>query len=192
MEEYQLLLQEIQACRACPLCQARMHTVPGDGNLNADIMIIGEGPGAEEDKQGLPFVGAAGKLLDQMLDTIGLTREQVYISNIVKCRPPANRVPKPDEVAACIGYLEKQIEMVNPKIIVLLGATALNNWFSKDMRITKVRGQWFEKQGRHVIATFHPAALLRDPRKKPDSFDDFLSIKQKLSEILSVCNNYVI
>ena len=183
MEEYQLLLQEIQACRACPLCQARMHTVPGDGTLNADIMIIGEGPGAEEDKQGLPFVGAAGKLLDQMLDTIGLTREQVYISNIVKCRPPANRVPKPDEVAACIGYLEKQIEMVNPKIIVLLGATALNNWFSKDMRITKVRGQWFEKQGRHVIATFHPAALLRDPRKKPDSFDDFLSIKQKLSEI---------
>ena len=92
-------------------------------------------------------------------------------------------MPKPDEVAACIGYLEKQIEMVNPKIIVLLGATALNNWFSKDMRITKVRGQWFEKQGRPVIATFHPAALLRDPRKKPDSFDDFLSIKQKLSEI---------
>ena len=174
---------ECLACRRCELCTDRTHVVFGQGVQTAEVLFVGEGPGQSEDEQGLPFVGAAGKLLDQMLDTIGLTREQVYISNIVKCRPPANRVPKPDEVAACIGYLEKQIEMVNPKIIVLLGATALNNWFSKDMRITKVRGQWFEKQGRHVIATFHPAALLRDPRKKPDSFDDFLSIKQKLSEI---------
>ena len=181
--DWKALREECLDCRRCGLASTRTHVVFGVGSTDAEVMLIGEGPGAEEDKQGLPFVGAAGKLLDQMLDTIGLTREQVYISNIVKCRPPANRVPKPDEVAACIGYLEKQIEMVNPKIIVLLGATALNNWFSKDMRITKVRGQWFEKQGRHVIATFHPAALLRDPRKKPDSFDDFLSIKQKLSEI---------
>lgn len=182
-KEYQALLQTVQNCQACPLCQARTHVVPGDGDLNAKLMIIGEGPGAEEDKQGVPFVGAAGQLLDQMLDTIGLTRQDVYISNIVKCRPPANRTPKPDEAAACLGYLEKQIELVDPKIILLLGATALNCWFSKDMRITKVRGQWFEKQGRQVIATFHPAALLRDPRKKPDSFEDFLSIKQKYMEI---------
>ena len=183
MENYQALLQEIEACQACPLCQARTNVVPGDGNLQAKIMFIGEGPGAEEDKRGFPFVGAAGQLLDQMLDTIGLRREDVYIANIVKCRPPANRVPEPDEVAACMGYLERQIEIVDPKIIVLLGATALNHWFSKDMRITKVRGQWFEKQGRQVMATFHPAALLRDAKKKPDSFEDFLSIKQKLLEI---------
>ena len=149
MENYQALLQEIETCQACPLCQARTNVVPGDGNLQAKIMFIGEGPGAEEDKRGVPFVGAAGQLLDQMLDTIGL----------------------------------RQIEIVDPKIIVLLGATALNHWFSKDMRITKVRGQWFEKQGRQVMATFHPAALLRDAKKKPDSFEDFLSIKQKLLEI---------
>ena len=131
MENYQALLQEIETCQACPLCQARTNVVPGDGNLQAKIMFIGEGPGAEEDKRGIPFVGAAGQLLDQMLDTIGLRREDVYIANIVKCRPPANRVPKPDEVAACMGYLERQIEIVDPKIIVLLGATALNHWFSK-------------------------------------------------------------
>ena len=175
--------EELQQCRNCGLCEGRTQAVLGAGVPNSRIVIVGEGPGRNEDEQGKPFVGRSGQLLDQMLDTIGLRREDVYIANIVKCRPPANRVPKPDEAAACMGYLKRQIEIVDPKIIVLLGATALNHWFSKDMRITKVRGQWFEKQGRQVMATFHPAALLRDAKKKPDSFEDFLSIKQKLLEI---------
>ena len=177
---YQELLEEIANCHACPLCEGRIQTVPGTGSLNARLMIIGEGPGAEEDKQGIPFIGAAGKLLDDMLDSMGIQRQEVYIANIVKCRPPQNRAPKDQESEACADFLERQIELVDPEIILLMGATAIQNYLSKDMRITKDRGKWMEKDGRKVLATFHPAALLRDPRKKPDSFHDMLLIKRGL------------
>lgn len=177
---YQQLLEEIEHCKACPLWEGRNRTVPGTGSLNARLMIIGEGPGAEEDKQGVPFVGAAGKLLDNMLDAVGILREEVYIANIVKCRPPQNRAPKDDESAACADFLSRQVELVDPEIILLMGSTAIQNYLSKDMRITKDRGKWMEKDGRKVLATFHPAALLRDPRKKPDSFFDMLLVKRGL------------
>ncbi len=183
MKEYEELVSEIETCRRCRLCESRTNTVPGEGALDARLMVIGEGPGAEEDKQGRPFVGLAGRLLDNMLDSIGLERKQVYIANIVKCRPPKNRAPKEDEADACIGFLERQIEIINPDIILLLGATALNYYLSKELKITKARGVWYTRDGRDVIATFHPAALLRDPSKKPISFEDMLEIKKKLNGI---------
>ena len=139
-------------------------------------MIIGEGPGAQEDAQGRPFVGRAGKLLEQMLDSIGLDRKTVFIANVVKCRPPKNRAPRPEEAAACLPYLREQIELIDPDIILLVGATALNHVLDKSLRITKTRGKWFELSGRPLIATFHPAALLRDPNKKVDTFKDMLAI----------------
>ena len=180
MNEYEKLVEEIAVCTRCGLCESRKNVVVGEGNLHADLMVIGEGPGANEDEQGRPFVGQAGKLLDQMLDAVGLRREDVYIANVVKCRPPGNRVPKDEEAAACLPYLYRQIEMVNPKVILLMGATALNQYVSKQLRITKQRGQWMEKDGRPVLATFHPAALLRDPSKKPVSFLDMIEVKKKL------------
>ncbi len=183
MEREQLhaaLLEEISGCQRCRLCEGRTHVVPGEGNLWARLMIIGEGPGANEDAQGRPFVGRAGQLLDEMIECIGLQREEVYICNVVKCRPPQNRAPKDDEAQACMPYLERQIELVQPEVILLMGATALNQYVSRDLRITRTRGQWLEKDGRPVLATFHPAALLRDASKKPDSFMDMLAIKRKL------------
>lgn len=186
MTEFMLLQQEIERCEKCALSESRTHAVVGEGDVQARLMLIGEGPGAEEDKQGRPFVGAAGKLLDQMLDAIGLARENVYIANIVKCRPPQNRAPKPDETNACIGYLLRQIRLIQPDVMLLLGATALNAVLSKDLRITKDRGKWMKFEGRDVLATFHPAALLRDPSKKPLSFDDMLAVKIRLEQ-----NRYV-
>jgi len=174
----------IASCSLCGLCESRTNTVPGTGNHSARIMIIGEGPGAQEDAEGKPFVGAAGKLLTDMLDAVGISREEVYIANIVKCRPPKNRVPAPDEANACLPYLMEQISVVDPDIILLLGATALKYYLSADLRITKDRGKWFTKDDRWVLATFHPAALLRDPSKKPLSFEDLVTLKRKLNEII--------
>jgi len=154
-------------CTQCPLHETRINAVFGEGDINADILIIGEGPGANEDKLGRPFVGRAGKLLDEVLGNYGLSREQgVFIANIVKCRPPNNRVPKKLEVNTCIPYLEKQIELLNPKIILLLGLTAVKSFLGIEEQMKAIRGVEKSNNGRTVMATYHPAAILRNPKLK--------------------------
>ncbi len=173
----------IAACTRCRLCEGRQNVVPGMGNRHAGILFIGEGPGAEEDKQGLPFVGPAGQLLDKMLFSIGLDRTNCYIANVVKCRPPRNRTPMDDEAAACIDYLRAQVKLIKPKVIVLLGATAAKHTLDPNIRITRDRGIWHEKNGYHMIATFHPSYLLRDPSAKRLAWQDLQSIRNKLEEL---------
>ncbi|MEE0298614.1 MAG: uracil-DNA glycosylase, partial [Christensenellales bacterium] len=160
------LTQDVAACEKCRLCQTRTNVVLGEGDPHAPLMFIGEGPGQQEDLSGRPFVGAAGQLLDKMLAAIGLKREQVYICNIVKCRPPQNRVPEADERAACLGYLRQQVALVRPKVIVCLGSTPTRMLLGDDMRITRDRGVWQLKKGVWFMPTYHPAALLRDADKK--------------------------
>ena len=165
-------------CERCGLCQRRTHVVPGEGNRNADVMFIGEGPGEQEDLKGEPFVGAAGKLLDDMLSIIDMDRSKnCYIANIVKCRPPHNRDPEATEQDACIGYLQQQIALVKPKIIVCLGRIAALRIIREDYRITREHGQWTEKDGLWMTAIYHPSALLRDATKRPETFEDLLSIR---------------
>ena len=159
-------------CKKCKLCNNRTNIVFGVGNKNADIMFIGEGPGADEDKQGIPFVGRAGKLMDKAFEGLGIDRSSVYIANIVKCRPPQNRVPESEEAEACLNYLRNQVILVKPKIIVLLGSTALKNILGKDFGITSARGKWVERKGIMYMPTWHPAALLRDETKKVDFIND--------------------
>ena len=171
---------QIEACRNCGLCQNIHHKVPGQGNGNADLMFIGEGPGADEDLQGLAFVGKAGQLLTKMIAAIGYDREDVYICNVVKCRPPQNRVPAPEEAAACMPYLRAQFSLVRPKVIVLLGATAARAVLGDQIRITRDRGKWVEKKGVFFMPTYHPAALLRDESKKRDAWEDLKAVKAKL------------
>lgn len=170
-------------CEKCKLCKTRKNIVFGVGNKNAEIMLVGEGPGADEDMQGEPFVGKAGKLMDKAFDGLGIKREDLYIANIVKCRPPQNRNPEPDEVAACIGYLQKQIALVKPKIIVLLGSVALKNILGEEYGITKSRGTCIEKNGIIYMPTWHPAALLRDETKKIDFWNDLKQTIKKIKEI---------
>ena len=160
------LTEQVYACEKCRLCQTRRSVVLGEGDLHAPLMFIGEGPGQQEDATGRPFVGAAGQLLDKMLAAISLRREQVYICNIVKCRPPNNRVPEPDERAACMDYLRQQVALVRPKVIVCLGSTPARALLGDQMRITRDRGVWQLKKGVWFMPTYHPAALLRDPDKK--------------------------
>lgn len=171
-----------QGCRRCRLCEKRKNVVFGEGNENSIIMFIGEGPGEEEDNTGRPFVGKAGQLLTKMIESIEIKREDVYIANIVKCRPPANRVPSEDEAESCLPYLRKQVSKVRPKIIVCLGATASKYIIDKNIRITKDRGKWYEKGSFLMIPTYHPSALLRDPGKKRDAWEDFKSIREKLNQ----------
>lgn len=173
----------ITHCRDCPLHEKRTHAVPGEGNGQADVMFIGEGPGREEDLQGRPFVGAAGKLLDKMIAAIDLTRDDVYIGNIVKCRPPGNRVPTVEEAEACMKYLRRQVYLIQPKVIVLLGSTALKFTVDKEARITRMRGQWIERKGVYMMPTYHPAALLRDPAKKYEAWEDLQKVQAKLKEL---------
>lgn len=171
-------------CQKCELCKTRHNVVVGVGNENADVMFIGEGPGENEDLQGEPFVGRAGKLLDKMLEAVDLDRNKnIYIANIVKCRPPQNRDPKPEEQEMCIEWLREQVRMIRPKIIVCLGRIATAKILKPDIKITKEHGIWFEKNGVLMMAMLHPAALLRDPRKKPEAFDDFLKLRDKLKEM---------
>lgn len=170
----------VRACQACSLGKARKNTVSGEGNINARIMFVGEGPGAQEDEQGRPFVGAAGQLLGRMLASINLTREQVYIANIVKCRPPGNRVPLPEEAQACLPFLRAQVSLIRPGIIVCLGATAARAIISPDLRITRERGIWVERKGFWLMPTYHPSALLRDVSKKKEAWLDFQAIRDKL------------
>lgn len=153
-------------CKKCKLCNSRNNIVIGTGSKNAKIMFIGEGPGADEDAQGVPFVGKAGQLMNKAFEGVGLKREDLYIANVVKCRPPQNRNPEKDEAESCREYLDTQINLVNPEIIVLLGSVALKNILGEEYGITTSRGKWFEKDGRKILATFHPAALLRDETKK--------------------------
>ena len=174
---------EIQACQRCPLCRGIHRKVPGQGDGKAKLMLIGEGPGAEEDLQGLAFVGAAGQLLTKMLAAIGLTREQVYICNVVKCRPPHNRTPLPEEAEACLPYLRAQFSLLRPRVILLLGATAARAILGDQIRITRDRGIWVEKKGVFFMPTYHPAALLRDESKKRDAWHDLLAVKEKLEEL---------
>lgn len=171
-------------CTQCGLCENRHNVVFGIGNPHADIMFVGEGPGEQEDLQGEPFVGRAGQLLDDMLSIIDLSRkENCYIANIVKCRPPQNRDPLEVEQDTCIGYLENQIALVQPKIIVCLGRIAAMRLIREDYRITREHGQWVEKDSIWMTAIYHPSALLRDVTKRPETFEDLLSIREKLKEI---------
>lgn len=176
------LEQQCSQCTWCGLCQTRKNVVFGVGNREADILFVGEGPGEQEDIQGIPFVGAAGKLLDDMLSIIDLNRQNVYIANIVKCRPPHNRDPQPEEQEACIGFLRNQVALIKPKIIVCLGRVAAKKLIDPDYRITSQHGQWVEKNGIWMTAIYHPSALLRDVTKRPETFDDLLSIRDKLVE----------
>ena len=186
MTPWEELQNECNRCRACALSATRKNVVFGVGNTEAEVLFIGEGPGANEDEQGLPFVGAAGKLLDDMLAMIGLKREAVYITNIVKCRPPQNRDPLNTEKDACIGYLRRQVAMMRPKIIVCLGRIAAAALIKPDFKITQEHGQFFEKRGVQMTALYHPAALLRDSSKKPETFLDLKALQAK---ILQVCQH---
>lgn len=170
-------------CRRCQLAGTRNSVVFGVGKRDADIMFVGEGPGEQEDLKGEPFVGAAGHLLDDMLTIIDLDRTNSYIANIVKCRPPRNRDPEPVEQDACIGYLLNQIDLIGPKVIVCLGRVAAKKLISEDYRITKEHGTWVNKNGIWVTSIYHPSALLRDLGKRPETFEDLLSIRQKLIEV---------
>lgn len=171
---------EVRQCVKCPLGQFRKNVVPGEGNPDANLMLVGEGPGAEEDLQGRPFVGAAGRLLDKILSAMGLSRDQVYIANVVKCRPPGNRIPEPGEIQCCLPYLMRQIECLKPKVVVVLGATAYKALVDPNGSITKARGKWVRKYGVAIMPTFHPAALLRDPAKKRPVWEDMLKVRTEL------------
>ena len=171
-------------CTKCGLCETRHNVVFGIGLEYADIMFVGEGPGEQEDLKGEPFVGPAGKLLDDMLAIIDLDRHKnCYIANIVKCRPPQNRDPLETEQDACIGYLRNQVALVKPKIIVCLGRIAAKRLIDSDYRITRQHGQWVERNGVWMTAVYHPSALLRDVSKRPETFDDLISIREKLIEV---------
>ena len=172
------LKKECLSCRACALCETRNNVVFGVGKPNAEVMFIGEGPGEQEDKKGEPFVGPAGMLLDDMLEMIDLDRSKVYIANIVKCRPPKNRDPLNLEQEACSNWLKRQIRLINPKIIVCLGRIAALKLISDDFKITREHGQWFERGDIKYIATYHPSALLRDPSKRPDAFEDLIELRR--------------
>ncbi|MDX2230499.1 MAG: uracil-DNA glycosylase [Leptolyngbyaceae cyanobacterium bins.349] len=182
-------------CYRCDLGHNRTNAVVGEGHLNADIMIVGEGPGQTEDETGRPFVGRSGELLDKILASVKLTREQdVFICNIVKCRPPENREPTLPEADACKGYLMEQIRMINPKIILLTGKTALRNLLGIKEGITKVRGQWMERGDRLYMPIFHPAYLLRNPSRETGSpkwlmWQDIQAVRQKLDEIRATVSN---
>ena len=175
--------EAVRGCEACRLCSGRHNAVPGEGRRDADIMLIGEGPGEQEDLSGRPFVGPAGQLLERMLASIGLGRGDVFIGNVVKCRPPQNRDPKPEETACCIGYLSRQLEIIKPKIIVCLGRVAATILIDKGFKVTRQHGEWFNKDGVWYMGTFHPAALLRNPHNKPDAFEDMLALQSKIREI---------
>lgn len=174
---------ECKKCKKCKLSQGRTNVVIGVGNKEADLMFIGEGPGADEDEQGIPFVGRAGKLMNMAFKGLGINREEVYIANIVKCRPPNNRNPEDDEAQACLDYLRNQVILVKPKVIVLLGSVALKNILGKEYGITSARGKWVQKNGILYIPTFHPAALLRDESKKILFWRDLKLVVEKMREL---------
>lgn len=182
--ELQALQQECLACRRCGLCETRHSVVFGQGAVHAEVMLVGEGPGANEDEQGLPFVGKSGQLLDHYLEAVDLSRDKnVYIANIVKCRPPQNRDPLPEESAACMPWLRQQFQLIRPKIVVCLGRVAAQRMLDPTFSISRDHGKFFDKQGTLFMATYHPAALLRYPDNKPAVFGDFVALRQKITEV---------
>ena len=190
MRTWEELEAACDQCTKCALHETRTNVVFGVGNKNAEVMLVGEGPGENEDLQGVPFVGKAGQLLDDMMKIIGLDRtKNIYIANIVKCRPPKNRDPLNTEQDACIDWLRKQYALVRPKIVVCLGRIAANALIHEDFKITREHGQWFEKDGVFFTAIYHPSALLRDESKRPETFVDLKTIERKVTEI---CQNTVL
>ena len=183
MENWENLEALCKSCNRCPLCETRHNVVFGVGPRNADVLFVGEGPGEQEDLQGEPFVGPAGKLLDDMLSIIDLSRENCYIANIVKCRPPRNRDPLETEQDACIAFLRNQTALLQPKIIVCLGRIAAMRLIRPDFRITREHGTWTEKSGVWMTALYHPSALLRDVSKRPETFRDLLALRAKIATV---------
>lgn len=181
--ELKAIAAEVAACTKCPLHKQRTRTVPGQGSAKPEIMFIGEGPGYDEDQQGLAFVGRAGQLLTKIIEAMGMTRDEVFIGNIVKCRPPENRKPLPDEMAACMPYLRAQIELLKPKVIIALGATAVQGLLQMEtLGITKLRGQWMSYKDIDLMPTFHPAYLLRNPAAKREVWEDMKAVLAKLGK----------
>lgn len=178
-EAFSSLKNEVLRCNSCRLRAGATQVVFGEGNNQARLMFVGEAPGADEDRQGRPFVGAAGKLLDKILAAAKISREEVFITNIIKCRPPRNRMPAKEEVAACLPHLQRQIRLIAPKIIVCLGALATQTLIDDKARVSVVRGQWFERYNARIMATFHPAALLRDASKKRPVWEDIQKIRDE-------------
>ncbi len=174
------LARIVHGCRRCQLCEQRRNTVFGEGNPHAELMFIGEGPGADEDATGRPFVGAAGQLLDKMINAMTFRRDEVFIANVVKCRPPGNRAPLPDEMGACLPYLQRQIELVKPKVIVALGATAMAGLFKEPISITRARGNWMAYCAIPLMPTFHPAYLLRREAAKREVWSDLQQVMKAL------------
>ncbi len=183
MLSWEQLIKECTNCRRCDLAITRTNIVIGRGSQNAPMMLIGEGPGEQEDLQGLPFVGPAGRLLDLLLNALMISQDDYYIANIVKCRPPGNREPTDDEAEKCLPFLREQVRLVRPSIIVCLGGTAAKYIIDRSARITQIRGQWIERKGFWIMPTFHPAALLRDDSKKVLMWEDFKKVREKLREI---------
>ena len=183
MLDWVSLEKTCHSCTGCGLCETRHNVVFGVGKRDTDVLFVGEGPGEQEDLQGEPFVGPAGKLLDDMLSILDLDRTNCYIANIVKCRPPRNRDPLETEQEACIGYLRNQVALIQPKIIVCLGRIAAKKLIDPDFRITRQHGQWFRRGDFWMMATFHPSALLRDVSKRPEAFDDLMSLRAKIREL---------
>lgn len=177
------LCDRLQNCSACSLHGGRKTVVFGEGNPRARLMFVGEGPGATEDEMGRPFVGAAGRLLDRIIESGGWKREEVYIANVVKCRPPGNRVPAAGEMAACLPNLLRQIELIQPRLLVCLGATASQGLIDPGAQITKIRGRWVDKYGLRIMPTYHPAALLRDPSRKRDVWEDIKKVRAAYLEL---------
>ena len=183
MKTWEELYDECASCEKCELYKSRTNCVFGIGDKNADILFVGEAPGEKEDLSGTPFVGRAGQLLDKFLFAVDIPRESVYIANILKCRPPKNRDPKPDEEDACMGYLREQVRLIKPKMIVCLGRISAQRLIDPNYRITKEHGQWVQKGDFLMTAVYHPALLLRDPRKKEEMLEDMKKIKAKLDEM---------
>ena len=182
-DTWEALEHDCKNCRECSLWETRTNVVFGVGNQNAEVLFIGEGPGANEDAQGVPFVGRAGHLLDDMLEIIGLKRDDVYSANIVKCRPPQNRDPRPEESEACMPWLREQFRLLKPKIVVCLGRIAAQRMIKPDFSVTREHGQFFEKGGILFMGTFHPAALLRQPQNKPAAFSDFAALRDTIGTV---------
>lgn len=182
-DNWKSLNDECTQCTKCDLSQTRTNVVIGRGNTDAKVMLIGEGPGEQEDMSGKPFVGAAGKLLDVLLEALMFKPDSYYIANIVKCRPPKNRVPSDAEAEECLPYLRNQVMLIKPKIIVCLGAVATKYIIDKDAKITRIRGNWIERNKFAILPTFHPAALLRDESKKEPMWNDFVMLRDKMKEV---------
>ncbi|MCD8384272.1 MAG: uracil-DNA glycosylase [Clostridiales bacterium] len=183
MTDWETLRRDCEQCRRCALGETRTNLVFGDGSTSARLLLVGEGPGQQEDLTGVPFVGPAGQLLDQMMEIIDLDRSKYYITNIVKCRPPRNRDPLATEQEACIGYLREQTRLLQPRVIVCLGRIAAMRLIRSDYRITREHGQWVQRGNVWMTAIYHPSALLRDENKRPETFDDLMSIRDKLAEL---------